>query len=202
MNRKYLSPRMYLRKARLIVARYLLEHGIRLERTTRVGGYSIRFTATSFLEYFLRGEECYKREMVTMHWIHNHIGQDDIVFDIGANVGSFSLLIGMKLARGKGKLYAFEPESSNFCSLNNNIKLNDLSKNITAYPIAFGDASRVSKLFVQSGEPGGSLNGIDQPKSERGIFEPVHSHGVFVMTVDQFVTEPGVKIPKTSYFDD
>jgi FkbM family methyltransferase len=160
-----------------------------------VGQHLIRFSATSFIEYFLRAQESYTREQVTMHWINKYINSDDIVFDIGANVGVYSLLIGMKVVLGSGKVYAFEPEASNFSSLNRNIRLNNLGEKLLPYSIAFGDGKRVSKFFLQSTVPGSSLHGIDRPESKGVPFESEHIQGVYIMTVDEFVGEQGVEFP-------
>ena len=87
---KYLIWSNYIRKARLSVARCLLKLGIPLINTTNVDGFSIRFKTSTFLEYFLRAEESYSREAVTMHWIRNCVSDGDVVMDIGANVGAYS----------------------------------------------------------------------------------------------------------------
>jgi hypothetical protein len=115
---KYFSISVYLRKARLIAARTLLKWGVTLRNTTLVDGERITFVATSFIEYFLRAEESYTREEVTMYWIRNCIRPGDVVFDIGANVGAYSLLIGKKVAAESGMVYAFEPEAATFSPIN------------------------------------------------------------------------------------
>ena len=131
MNKKYLSPTAYLRKARLIIVRFLLDRGIPLQVTTKVGQHLIRFSVTSFIEYFLRAEESYTREKVTMYWINEYIDSDDVIFDLGANVGAYSLLIGMKVALGNGRVYAFEPESSNFSSSDaSSLLISDISNSL------------------------------------------------------------------------
>ena len=124
---KYLKPAAYARKIRLVVARILLRYGIPLKNSTKVDGFVIKFRATSFLEYFLRAEESYVREEVTMYWIRNYINPDDVVYDVGANVGAYSLLIGKIVQSGNGRVYAIEPESNNYSALNRNIVLNQLT---------------------------------------------------------------------------
>ena len=70
-----------------------------------------------------------------MDWIRNYIKPDDIVYDVGANVGAYSLLIGKMVSQGAGKVYAFEPGAANFHSLSRNIEANGLSSNIIIFPI-------------------------------------------------------------------
>ena len=125
---KYINPAAYLRKFIDVFARLILFLGISLRIKSEVNGYSIIFVAHSFLEYHLRAKQGYKREPITVKWILETIDKDDIVFDIGANVGTYSLLIGKKMVVGSGQVFAFEPEASNFLSLNENIKLNEQNK--------------------------------------------------------------------------
>lgn len=56
------------------------------------------------------------------------IKKKDIVFDIGAHIGSFSIYAAHKGA----KVYAFEPDEKNFEILLKNIKLNNLQPQIKA----------------------------------------------------------------------
>ena len=81
MNQKYYSPVAYFRKVKLVLARFLLNRGIPLQISTRVGEHLIRLSSTSFIEYFLRAQESYTRERVTMFWIEKYIGSDDVIFE-------------------------------------------------------------------------------------------------------------------------
>ncbi len=192
---KYLSISAYLRKARLIAARTLLKWGVTLRNTTLVDGERITFVATSFIEYFLRAEESYTREEVTMYWIRNCIRPGDVVFDIGANVGAYSLLVGKKVATGSGMVYAFEPEAANFSALNRNIRENLLSETVLAYSIAFADSLRIGKFYLSDIEVGSAMHSVDQPISDRHHFVARHVQGVVISSVDMFVSESGIKFP-------
>jgi len=192
---KYLKPAAYARKIRLVVARILLRYGIPLNNFTKVDGLVVKFRATSFLEYFLRAEESYVREEVTMYWIRNYINPDDVVYDVGANVGAYSLLIGKIVQSGNGRVYAIEPESNNYSALNRNIVLNQLTDKVVAYAFAFGDSRRASKFFLSSGIVGSSDHSIDEPESDRNQFVPHHIQGVLLERLDDFVTYKGIEFP-------
>ena len=195
VNSKYLKPRAYVRKVRLITARNLLKFGIPLMNSVEIDSFVIKFSATSFLEYFLRAEESYVREKVTMHWIRNYINPDDVVYDVGANVGAYSLLIGKIVENGKGRVYAIEPESNNYAALNKNIALNRLTDKVVAYAFAFGDSRRASKFYLSSGISGSSLHSIDKPESDRNVFIPHHIQGVLLESMEEFVREKGIEFP-------
>ena len=192
---KYLNPLTYFRKVERSVARIILWLGVPLRVVVRVDQFSISFIATSYLEYHLRAKQGYKREPITVHWILNVIGIDDVVFDIGANVGTYSLLIGKKAESGLGMVLAFEPEASNFNALNKNIVLNQLQKKIVPYAIAFGDSERATSFFLSSVTPGSSSHAIDVSESEGKKFVSQHRQGVYVLTIDTFCGEPGVPFP-------
>lgn len=76
----------------------------------------------------------------------------DIVVDIGANSGIFSIYSGHK-AR-KGKVYAFEPVEEDFKKLKENILLNKLS-NIIPINKAVSNKNGLEKIFVSRENNGG-----------------------------------------------
>jgi FkbM family methyltransferase len=65
------------------------------------------------------------------------IQKNDIVIDIGANIGTFSLAVA-SLVGETGKVFAFEAHSKTFSYFLKNIKANSY-KNITAYNLALGE---------------------------------------------------------------
>tara|TARA_Y100001934_G_scaffold281708_2_gene392370 strand:- start:726 stop:1571 length:846 start_codon:yes stop_codon:yes gene_type:complete len=195
MRSKYLSPAAYIRKLRLTAAKIVLNCGVPISTSTLVDGHKIRFLTTSFVEYFLRAEESYTREKVTMDWIRNYVKPDDIVYDVGANVGAYSLLIGKMVSQGAGKVYAFEPGAANFHSLSRNIEANGLSSNVIIFPIAFGDRRRITKFYLTQTTPGMARHAIDKPESDRESFIPSFIQGVPVDSLDEFIDETGIDFP-------
>ena len=192
---KYINPVAYWKKLISLFARTILYFGIPLRVRSNVDNYSLVFIANTFLEYHLRAKQGYKREPITVDWILGMIGKDDIVFDIGANVGTYSLLMGKKMASGTGQVFAFEPEASNFLSLNENIKLNYLENRVIAYPIAFSDSSRSAHLFLSSNIRGSACHSIDAPISEGKPFVTQHTQGIYVVSVDDFCGKNEMPIP-------
>ena len=73
-------------------------------------------------------------EMIS--FIEDYVKDKEIYYDIGANIGVFSMYSAIKK---NAKVFAFEPESSNYFMLNKNISLNKLSGKVIAFNIAIND---------------------------------------------------------------
>lgn len=73
----------------------------------------------------------------------DHLNEDDLFVDVGANVGHFSLLAASK----KAKVIAIEPIPDTFRRLNENVVLNNFEKLINLLNI--GVADKKGKLFLQ-----------------------------------------------------
>jgi FkbM family methyltransferase len=73
------------------------------------------------------------------------IKEKDIVIDIGAHIGIFSLFAARQ-AR-KGKVLAYEPSSQNFSLLQRNIKLNK-ANNVIAYRSAVSKHNNKIRLYL------------------------------------------------------
>ncbi len=70
---------------------------------------------------------------------------DDVVFDIGANLGWYTLLID-RLAAEPCRIYAFEPDPDNFALLRENLALNEARSDITPVNAAAADEAGIMHL--------------------------------------------------------
>jgi FkbM family methyltransferase len=75
-----------------------------------------------------------------------------VFLDVGANVGLYALTaaVGRECT-----VYAFEPESQNFALLNQNIALNGISDQVTAFCAALSDRAELARLFLSRFDIGG-----------------------------------------------
>lgn len=69
----------------------------------------------------------------------------DVVLDIGANIGYYTVLMADKVGK-KGKVIAIEPDPTNFEILQKNIKENKLT-NVVAVQAALGKENKKMKIF-------------------------------------------------------
>jgi FkbM family methyltransferase len=75
----------------------------------------------------------------------------NVIVDIGANIGYFTLL-SAKLAGESGKVFAFEPEPLNYDYLQKNVSLNSY-QNIVVEQKAVSDTNGTTKFFICSYNP-------------------------------------------------
>ncbi|MGC9337933.1 MAG: FkbM family methyltransferase [Candidatus Cloacimonadia bacterium] len=86
-----------------------------------------------------------KREHFSTDFINSFVQENEIVIDIGANIGYYALLES-KLAKD-GEVYAIEPIPSNFSLLERNIELNGY-KNISTYQLAISDSDMIKTMYI------------------------------------------------------
>jgi FkbM family methyltransferase len=79
----------------------------------------------------------------------------DMVFDIGANVGLYTVLLA-KTVGDAGRVFAFEPEARTCEHLQENLKLNE-ALNVKWYRKALGERTGQASLFTGTVIGGGSL---------------------------------------------
>jgi len=161
-------------------------------------GYPLLFSIKSLKEYYYRYLLSYVSEKSTIFWIENHVKKSEVVWDVGANVGAYSILIG-KLNYQDGirttSVFSFEPESSNYYSLNQNILLNNLTNLIMAYPCAIGSETRLASFFISSNEVGSATHAVDHAFSDGEAFYPTHVQGTLVVSLDDLVNKYGLPFP-------
>jgi FkbM family methyltransferase len=79
----------------------------------------------------------------------------DVVFDIGANVGLYTVLLSKTVGKS-GRVFAFEPEPETCAHLQDNLKLN-AAENVKWFRKALGERTGRASLFTGGIIGGGSL---------------------------------------------
>ena len=137
---------------------------------------------TPALEHY---DELINDNTTLMRWISS-IPQQSSVYDIGAFYG----LVSLWLAITKHcQVCTFEPEAQNNAVIDRNLQLNQLS-NVTLYPLAISDRSRIDTLHLPLPYPHTLSYSIGEPTDYQGIdFNPQHQQGCYSITLDRFTEQ-------------
>ncbi len=142
-----------------------------------------------------RSQTLFTKEPETIEWIDKmEIGS--LLWDIGANVGLYSVYAGVKGLR----VCAFEPSALNTFLISKNIELNNLKDNVTLFPIAISDKNEFGYLNMTSTELGGALNEFNKDDLEsvhagKCSRDVVFKQGMFAYSIDEMIEKYGFDIP-------
>jgi len=73
--------------------------------------------------------------------------RSDVILDIGANTGVYSLISGSK--NPAAKIYSFEPINSVFKKLSHNIEINSFKKNVTLFETALSNFTGEATIYLE-----------------------------------------------------
>jgi FkbM family methyltransferase len=149
--------------------------GLRIDATGRMAGYVL-------------GTADYDEQT----WFAEHVASGSTFYDIGANVGFFTL-VAAKIVGAEGVVVAFEPLPANVGQLEKNVALNALS-NVTVIPKAVGAIEGVAGLVLGDDARDNSRLSDGQTDGEDEIEVPV-------TTVDAAVREHDLRMPDVMKID-
>lgn len=151
-------------------------------REVRVGEAVLRLHCPNELT-LSRAVTFFEKEPETLEWIDG-FGPGEILFDVGANVGLYSLYAAARGAR----VYAFEPESQNYALLNRNVYLSGQAERVTALNIALSDKDSLGRISLPRFMPGAALNNFGESLDwKRRRYSPAFTQGVVAFSLDSFL---------------
>lgn len=158
------------------------------------GRFPIYMCVDSWIENDVRLHSCSK-EPYTVEWIESRFKPGDVFYDVGANVGAYSLIV-FKFLSGQTQIYAFEPGFVVFPQLCRNIYLNGASKAVVPLQIALAHQTSITPFNYQNLIPGGALHSLGAAIDYLGKdFQPVLSLDTLSYRLDDFVEQFGLQIP-------
>lgn len=142
----------------------------------------LKIRIDSSLEYFVRANSCAK-EPETVKWIEKCAEKKGVLYDVGANVGAYSLVS----AKCGLQTIAFEPSFRNFNQLNRNIKINRLEKLIIPINAALSSNVKLATFNFLDNETGSSKCYFNE-SGEFHYQSPVtFTSRILVLSLDNFV---------------
>jgi FkbM family methyltransferase len=135
---------------------------------------------------FFRAKTLLTKEPETIAWL-NKIKVNSIVYDIGANVGVYSIYAA---AIRSCQVLSFEPSFLNLELLFRNIQTNNVHNNITIVPISLSNKSQIENFYMQEGDNiwGGAHNSSGSNKSQDGTeMQNFKTSSQIALTLDDLV---------------
>jgi len=158
----------------------------------RVRGRSIRLRVSTPLEHY-RAETYASKEPETLDWLERELGDSDVLYDVGANIGLYALY--SAALRPSSRVYAFEAEAPNLAQLCRNVHLNAFA-NVVPLGVALSDRDRCDTLCVSAVGAGEAFHGLGRPSDQRlGGPATAFRQGVAALTIDSLVDRLGLPPP-------
>jgi FkbM family methyltransferase len=164
---------------------YLLE-SLRFHRPLDYAAADIRLHVGSEPE--LSRLRSISKEPWTARWIEEFIQPGDVFYDIGANIGAYSLLAA-KTTEHQARIYAFEPAFANYASLCKNIVLNDCAGCITPLPFPLSGSSDWIQFKYRSLDAGKALHAVGDrlpgKPGESAHTQPAYDQRMLALRLDE-----------------
>jgi FkbM family methyltransferase len=138
-----------------------------------------------------RADTLFDKEPETIRWLDRTIGADSVFYDVGANIGLYTLYA-CHLEPGV-RAVCFEPEALNFARLNLNLCDNRLSDRVLAFSLALSDASGLATFDLSKFHAGAALHGSHNVTPEAAA----HRQGVVLRPLDDIQETSGLVAPPT-----
>ena len=156
-------------------------------------GVAVWLYATSKIERHVRAATCAK-EPWTTRWIETELATGGVLYDIGANVGVFSLLAAL-LNPGATKVLAFEPGSATFARLCDNIALNGCDAAIVPIPLPLWSSNRVIHLMYRDTTPGAARHRLRRTSTPDRARRPRRDQPVLASRLDDLIARYKLPLP-------
>jgi FkbM family methyltransferase len=140
-----------------------------------------------------RARAC-RKEPETVCWIEETIRPGEVLYDIGANVGAYSL-VASKFCGGKIVVHAFEPSFSTYYQLCRNIILNNCEESIIPHMIGLTKKTGPVVFNYSSLEAGSSLHALVENEKAPELFHPLYRQRILGFSLDDLVVNFDFPVP-------
>ena len=175
--------------------KFYLQDQLRKNSITKISFKSKKyiFFTPSNLTYW-RAKTFDSKEPETLNWIQNFDQKKSVFWDIGANVGLYSIFAAKD--NPENEIIAFEPSGLNLGILQKNINLNR-ANNIKIFPLGLADKpNSFFEMFESTDEEGGALSSFGKNTGFDGNkINTVNNYKLFGTTVNTLIKDGILKKP-------
>ncbi len=138
----------------------------------------------------------FSKEPNTINWIDNFKGDKIIFWDIGGNIGIYSIYAAIKHSK-KIEIYTFEPSSNNLRVLCRNISINNFEEQIKIVQIPLYDGKpKILKMKESNFIEGSAINTFSKEFNHTGNrFNSNNSYHIVGSNIDFLLEQNIVKFP-------
>lgn len=158
----------------------------------------MKLSAQSELERW-RAETLFSKEPETIAWIRALGKEFPFFFDVGANIGAYSVFAATEFS--SLKVFAFEPVVDNFIRLDQNKRLNNLM-NLNIFQIGISEKNALTELYVRDPRIGNSGAQLRAPIDEKGdSFVAAYKDNLLSIQIDTLISLFGLPVPNFMKID-
>lgn len=166
----------------------------------------IKFYTPSLIASF-RAKTIFTKEPETIDWLNENGSKYNCLFDIGANLGLYSIYYAKKF---DAKVFSFEPSFKNLELLARNIRLNSLQEHITVISNPLTDKFLVSKYFQGDFKAGAAEASFDNKKyiqehetknKHIGVNKEKIFYNTLGISIDNLIDKNLIDLPKLIKID-
>jgi len=144
-----------------------------------------------------RAKSLLTEEPLMISWIKS-MQSDDVVLDVGANVGMYTVPIAKKVRT----VYACELDPLNIAILKENLFLNSVSQNVVVLPFACGDSAKIVNVKFRDLAYGDALQLIEGGDPQNTRFgDRTHSAKVIQFSLDDIFAKLDLPRPNKIKID-
>ena len=161
-------------------------------------GLSTHLLISSDIEQY-RLDSYSAKEPDTFDRIDRKVQAGTVFYDIGANIGLYSLYAAAR--NPDAIVYAFEPEAQNHAHLCQNLFVNNFT-NVTPCVIALASSEELSTFHISTMDAGSALHRLNAPNQLRvGGARSVFRQKVYATSLNTLTGKLGMPVPQCIKLD-
>lgn len=135
----------------------MLRGRLQLRRRLDYPGAELWVIVESDEEFDFRLRPC-EKEPETLAWIEEYVRPGDVMYDVGANIGAYSLIAAAATGR-RSQIVAIEPVFTTYAALCRNILINGFERVITPLAVGLGDRTAIQPFQLRTLRAGSANHG-------------------------------------------